>query len=119
MEWREVESLDARFANLEHQMRGVAVAWLVLIVVTALLQLWAVSALSAPPEVLKVRRVEILDGAGQRRLDLGLAPDGSPRVRLYDDQGIQRLGLSVTPERSGLTVFDAQGRQRVMLAAPK
>ena len=60
-----------------------------------------------------------MDAAGNIRLRLGVAADGTPSVRLYDTAGIRRLELAVADEGPGVTVFDAQGKQRTMLVAPR
>lgn len=104
----------------EDGVRPVALAWLALGCLLVFLVLWThpASSFHVASEVLRVRRLEIVDGAGNIRLRAGVAPDGAPSVRLYDGAGIRRLELSVPAEGPGVAVFDAQGKQRAMIVAP-
>src|SRR5262249_12869977 len=104
----------------EDDLRRRVLAWLMLGALLASLVLWprSKSSLRESPEVLQVRRVEIVDDSGNVRLRIGVASDGAPSVRLYDAAGIRRLELAVPTEGPGVTVFDAQGKERLMLVAP-
>lgn len=104
----------------EDDARGPVLAWLMLGCLLASLALWMRPTPSVPesPEVLRVRKVEIVDGAGNIRLRVGVDTDGAPSLRLYDGAGIRRLELAVPADGPGVTVFDAQGKERVLLVAP-
>ncbi len=102
-------------------MRRWGAAWLTVGCLLASLAIWIRPAPSslASPEALQVRKIEVVDADGNIRLRLGVATDGTPSVRLYDAAGIRRLELTVADEGPGVTVFDAQGKQRTMLVAPR
>jgi hypothetical protein len=48
---------------------------------------------------------------------MGVAPDGTPSVRLYDYAGTRRLELAVRPDGPTVKMFDGQGVERRMLEA--
>jgi hypothetical protein len=67
-------------------------------------------------EVLRARRIEVVDAAGRMRIGLGVRSDGLPGLTLRDAAGRVRVGLVVLPEGTGLNLSDAAGRTRATLA---
>lgn len=106
--------------NPERDVGRAVLTWLMLGCLLAAWALWIhpASSFHDSPEVLRVRRVEIVDGAGNIRLRIGVAADGAPTLRLYDGAGTRRLELAVPDEGPGVTMFDARGKERSMLVVP-
>lgn len=106
--------------SAEGDLRRAVLAWLMLGCLVASWALWTrpTPSFQDSPEVLRVRKVEIIDGAGNIRLRIGVAADGAPSLRLYDGAGTRRLEVAVPAEGPGVSVFDAQGKERLMLLAP-
>jgi len=92
------------------------VGGLVFMFLSALLALW-VARPFAPPDALRVHRIEIVDHAGQSRISLGLAPDGMPRMRFYDSRGVSRLVVAVTDDGVGIAFSDSRGQERGIVGA--
>ena len=46
------------------------------------------------PQVIRAERFEVVDKNGKVRGELGLRSDGVPVLRLYDEDGAPRVGLS-------------------------
>jgi len=71
-----------------------------------------------PPvqDTVRAKRFEVVDDAGETRIVLAVAADGSPRLAFYDENGKPRVGLIVLPDgNSGLDFFDQNGKIRAML----
>jgi len=114
MERQESELLLARVERLERRLRVAVVGWVVSIATVVVLGV-AVQAISQP-EVLRARRIEVVDTAGRARIVLGVLPDGSLGLGLWDAAGRPRIGLGVAPDRSpALGLSDAAGRPRIGL----
>ncbi len=111
-------SAIAELSRLRVRVHGMVVFVLILAVLLAVLGVWVRRTTTAtPPKVLQVRRIELVDHAGRMRLVLDTAQEGAPRITLYDEAGMPRLGLAVSPEGSSVTFLDADGRDRLSLAA--
>lgn len=65
---------------------------------------------SAAAKVVRARRFEVVDEAGETRAALRVLPDGSPGLDLYDAAGEVRAGLEVNRDGSpALRLADAAG----------
>lgn len=116
MEGQGLEALRARLEQVERRLRFAAVAWVASVLVAILLGVAAQQAVSQP-EVLRARRIEVVDAAGRTRISLGTAPDGTSWLGLQDAAGEIRAGLAVFPDGSPrLTLWDAA--ERVLFRAP-
>lgn len=111
----EVEILRARVERLERRMRMVVAGWVVSVAVFVLLGV-AVQQAVSQPEVLRARRMEVVDAAGRVRIALTVLPDGSAALALGDAAGQGRITFNVAPDGSaGLGFQDAAGRSRILL----
>jgi hypothetical protein len=91
-------------------MRVVVAGWVLSVAVFVLLGV-AVQQAVSQPEVLRARRIEVVDTAGRLRIALGVASDGSPGLGFWDTTGRVRIALVVDPDGSpGLSLHDAAGR---------
>jgi hypothetical protein len=115
-EGQEFEILRARLQRLERRVLVVTLGW-VLSVATFVLLGVAVQQAVSQPEVLRARRIEVVDAAGRLRILLGVLPDGTPMLGLSDAARRLRIGLAVHPNGlAQLTLGDAAGRTRISLA---
>jgi hypothetical protein len=65
----------------------------------------------AVAEVVKARRLEMVDAAGNRRAVLSVLPDGNMALLLSDAAGNLRATLNLAPDGSpGLALGNARGR---------
>jgi hypothetical protein len=101
------------------RLRLASVTWFLVggLLVSLASWVWPLSRLHHASEVLQVRTIEVADHAGNVRLRLGVAADGTPSVRLYDYAGTRRLELSVPPQGPTITMFDGRGAERRVLEA--
>jgi hypothetical protein len=70
---------------------------------------------ASPAEVLRAKRVEIVDDEGKVRAVLGTREEGIGGLSVYDESGRVRARLEAgeIPEQgSGLSVFDTNGKPR-------
>lgn len=123
MEWRQESAgfyPEVRSERPEDDLSRAVITWLVLGCLLASLAFWMQPTPSpdASSKGLRVRKIEIVDGAGNTRARIGVDVDGIPSLRLYDSAGMRRLELAVRSEGPGVTVFDALGKERLMLVAP-
>jgi hypothetical protein len=112
-ETQDLSAVLERVKSLERQNRrmkkqGIAIV-IALLILPPLLE-WAY------PETRSkaARAFYVNDSSGHERAALGLNPDGSPILQLYDKQGKARAILGLTEEgRPSLNFFDDQGRGRL------
>lgn len=111
-----VEVLRERLERLEGRMRVVMTGWVLSVAVFVLLGVTAQQTASQP-EVLRARRIEVVDAAGRQRIGLGVAADGISHLSLRDAGGQIRTMLGVAPDGSGsaLGFHDAAGEIRAVL----
>ncbi len=110
MEKQDLEALRLRLERVERRLRFAAVAWVAGVLVVILLGVAVQQAISQP-EVLRARRLEVVDTAGRVRAALGMASDGSSALGLWDATGRVRIAIVVDPDGSpGLSLHDAAGR---------
>lgn len=113
----EVEILRARLERLERRMRVVVAGWVLSAVVFVLLGV-AVQQAVSQPEVLRARRIEVVDAAGRASIMLGVTPDGKVPLLLFFDATGETRGLLGMTLNGGLQLRfnDAAGRARIVLA---
>jgi len=135
----EVELLRSRVDKLEQRVRMVVMGWVLGVTVFLLLGVAVRQAISQP-EVLRARRIEVVDAAGRARISLLVAPDGNYAQFLLQGAAGESIGLAVFadrtlslsladatrvrlqlalhrfPDGSGLTLYDAAGEKRIVLA---
>lgn len=97
MERQEFEVLRTRVQRLERRMRVAVAGWVVSVVVVVLLGV-AVQQAVSQTEVLRARRIEVVDAAGRRRIILEVLPDGTSGLSLWDAAGQARIALTVLPD---------------------
>ncbi len=137
MDAHEFDKLHTRVRTVERRLRLVVTGWIFSLVAFVLLGLWVQQAISQP-SVLRARRLEITDDAGQpriamdavgqrpsvwlsdgsgkRRLGLAVIPPGVPVLWLLDPEERKRIELSVLPDGAGaLVLSDSPGRSRIWL----
>ncbi len=115
MEREEFEALQVHLRTVERKLHRVVTGWMVSLVLLVVLGAWVQQAVSQPA-VVRARRVEIADDAGQARITLD-AVGRRPNLWLYDSSGRKRIGLAVLAE--GIPVFwllDAEERRRIELS---
>jgi hypothetical protein len=126
MEYQDVEVLRSRLDRLERRMRFL-VAGAVLSVGTFVLLGVAVRQAASQPEILRARRIEVVDAVGRTRIILAVFPEGpadpgGPRLVLGDAEGRARIILAVFPEGpvGGPRLFlsDVERRVRISLGVP-
>lgn len=116
MERQEFEVLRARVETMERRMRMIVAGWVLSVAVLVVLGM-AVQQVIAQPDVLRVRRIEVIDAARQPRITLDVTPDGSPELSLRDTVGRTRIMLNVFPdESSAVSLGDMVSRPRIALA---
>lgn len=123
---RELEArLERRLAAVEEERgrsRLLAVASTVGLVLTiATLVFVAVTVLPEDREIvagsISTGEIQFHDDAGVVRGQLGMDADGRSRLTLADEDGQERIGLTVLPDGSpGVTVNGPDGRPRAVLA---
>jgi len=137
MEGFEYERVHNHLRMLERRLRMVVSAWIVSVVALVVLSVWVQQAISQP-SILRGRRLEIADEAGQtlisldavgkrpslwffdmtgkRRMGLTVVPPGVPVFWLLDPEERKRIELSVLPDGAGaLVISDGPGRNRLWL----
>lgn len=113
-EGQEFEILRERLERLERRMRVVVAGWVLSVAVFVLLGVTVQQAVSQP-EVLRARRIDVVDAAGRIRIMLAVTPDGSV-LAFSDAAGRQPITLGVLSDGSSALGFaDAAGRKRIML----
>lgn len=124
------QDIDSRIAAIQRQCSQLRMA-LVLILIGALASFaWATRATAQQTQISQVLRVRTLiveDAAGQPRIVIGAPiPQSSSRVglRINDDRGIERLGMSLQANGNMVLGFDAPpgtgdeaNRERITLVA--
>lgn len=137
MDSPEFDRLHAHLRLVERRVRMVVMGWVLSLVAIVVLGLWVQQAISQP-SVLRGRRLEIADEAGQtrialdavgnrpslwlfdtagkRRMGLAVVPPGVPVLWLLDPEEQKRIELSVLPDGAGaLVLSDGPGRSRIWL----
>ncbi len=114
MEMQEVEDMRKRLERLERHLR-IIVAGSVSGILLAVVLGMAVQRATAQPSVLRVRSVEVVDGAGRVRITLRVFPDGGPGLLFSDTQGRSRVVLGSEPGAS-LVLGDGTGMTDIMLS---
>jgi hypothetical protein len=71
-------------------------------------------AAEAIPKVVRAQTFELTDAAGKTRAWLGTLADGTTLLRLYDNEGKQKV---VVDSRGEIVVLDAEGKPRVTAGA--
>ncbi|MBM3500865.1 MAG: hypothetical protein FJX74_19575 [Armatimonadetes bacterium] len=116
MEQQEFEALRKRLDRVERRLRVAVVGWVVSIATVAVLVVVQQVVPQPEPEVLRARRIEVVDAAGRARIVLDTAPSGSPVLILLDAAGRGRIALDVSPGGTQMLIFwDAAGRARIGL----
>ncbi len=72
----------------------------------------------SPAEVLRAKRLEVVDDEGKVRAALGTDEKGIGGLSVYDESGRLRASLEageIPGEASGLSVFDANGKPRAIV----
>ena len=67
------------------------------------------------PDEMELRRLSIVDGQGQTRIDLAVTEVG-PTIRLFDEKGTPRATLFQNADGSGLSLTDARSNTRAGLS---
>jgi hypothetical protein len=106
MEHQEFDILRARVERLERRMRVVVAGWVLSVAVFVLLGVAVQQAISQP-EVLRARRIEVVDAAGRERIGLDVNPEGNARMQFLDVRGRTRMFL--TTDGPGIALFDEAG----------
>lgn len=88
-----------------------------LTLVALLSQLNAVTAQNLPDDVVRARTWELVDGRGQIRASMEIAPEGDVVLRLRDRTGTIRVKLSAGETGSGLLLLDNTTEPGVQLGA--
>lgn len=100
--------LERRLATLERRQRIAATA-----VVLALGAAWLAGARAGDDEVLRARKIEMIDAEGRVRAELAIDADGSAGLFLRDAEGRVR-GCAIHDEaQTGFFALDTQGQVRV------
>jgi hypothetical protein len=117
MEQPNYEALRTRLHAVEGRLRFVVVAWLLSVVVVMLFGV-GVQRAASQSDVLRARRIEVVDSTGRPRIVLALSPqDGSPGLVLLNEAGRIRVSLALLPGgASGLVLSDGAGRERISLS---
>jgi hypothetical protein len=74
---------------------------------------------TSPAEVLRAKRLEIVDDEGKVRAVLGTREEGIGVVSVYDQSGRVRASLEageIPEQASGLSVFDTNGKPRAVVS---
>jgi len=122
--------IDSRIAAIERQCRQLRIAVVLVLIGALTLSAWTTrTAAQQPqsPQVLRVRTLIVEDEGGQPRVVIGAPmPQSSNRVglRINDDRGVERLGMSLQPDGSMVLGFDApvgtgddRNRERITIVA--
>ena len=122
--------IDSRIAAIQRQCRQLQIALALMLIAVLASSAWATRAAAQQPQdpqVLRVRTLIVEDAAGQPRIVIGAPiPQSSNRVglRINDDRGVERLGLSLQPNGDMVLGFDAppgtgdeRNRERITLVA--
>lgn len=70
---------------------------------------------SGVQDVIRAKRLEMVDDAGKARIALETLPSGGARVALYDEKGALRAILAAAAVGPGLVMFDEKGQERADL----
>lgn len=124
------QDLDSRIAAIQRQCRQLRIALVLMLIGSVAASAWTTRTAAQQPqgsEVLRVRTLIVEDAAGQPRVVIGAPiPQSSNRVglRINDDRGVERLGLSLQSNGDMVLGFDAppgtgdeRNRERITLVA--
>jgi hypothetical protein len=113
----ESELLCTRLKKLEARIHAIVTGWVLSLVVVVFLGV-AVRQTLAQPDVLRARRIEVIDAAGRVRGGLGIQQDGTSELFLADSTQRRRIRLQVFVDGSlELGFYDAKGGGRAALTA--
>ncbi len=73
--------------------------------------------LALPIRAVEPGRVTVMDSSGRLRAAVGVLPDGSPFLGLYDEHGVSRLNLGLVDGAPHLIFADPSGKSKIALAA--
>lgn len=109
-------SIDARLFVLERRSR-VLVSALTALIATLVLTAFAARAQSPAsdpvPEVVRARRVQLVDAEGRVRAEPGIDAEGAAGLFVLDAAGRTRATVVHDDSQSGLFLLDAEGTVRV------
>ena len=111
----DLQEIRGRHARMEILFKLVVAGWALTTAMLGFL-LAAPGQGSPQAQTVRVRDLQITDAQGKPRIELGLLPDGTFGVALYDDFHVSRLKLDVHSNgQSGLGFRDAGGKVRMWL----
>ena len=100
-----------RIESLEREVQRLRTSLLVLAV--ALVAMFALGATKGTPDVLKLRRLVIVDEAGKERISATAYPGVASALTLTDSNGKPRIALSTTPDgKATIGHIDENGKTR-------
>ena len=110
-----IETLARRLDRVERENRWLKQAGVVALVVIAAVGLIG-QATGKVAKVVEAERFVLLDASGETRAVL-IQTKGGSSLNLYDEKGKLRIGLvSGAADETGLSLYDAAGEGRAMLA---
>jgi hypothetical protein len=122
--------IETRIQTVERECRNLRIALVLALISALMLTAWTTRTAGQQPQspqVLRVRTLIVEDEAGQPRVVIGAPmPQSSNRVglRINDDRGVERLGMSLQPNGSMVLGFDAppgtgddRNRERITIVA--
>lgn len=102
---RAISAVAGRLNRLEQENRRLRRVGAAGLLVLSALVLTAQTPPAYVSRVVEAERFVVRDAKGTTRAAIGLAPDGSASLALYDRQGDSRAGLIVRPDGSPGVVF--------------
>ncbi len=111
-----METLARRLDRVERENRRLKQAGVVALAVIAAVVLMGQATESKVAKVIEAERFVLLDPSGEIRAVL-IQTKGGSSLHLYDEKGKLRVGLvSGAADETGLSLYDADGEGRAMLA---
>lgn len=102
-----MEALNERLEQLERRVKLLFVPLAIAILLIAV-DLWK---RTTTVGLVRVERLEIVDGSGRTLMVLGRNPFGQPVITIHDVNGNQRFGVSLDADGSAMVaIFDERGR---------
>ena len=103
-----------RIQRLEHDMRRLREAMLVLVIAWFASFVWSVT--QATPDELTLRRLAIVDDDGKERIVATTSREGGADLSHFDTDGRMRIRAGTNPEGdANVQHLDPDGRQRINL----
>ncbi|MGH8103302.1 MAG: hypothetical protein ACREJQ_02135, partial [bacterium] len=72
---------------------------------------------AAVPDVLRAKRLEIVDNKGRSRIEMDAALNYGPALRLVDERDVMRAEFAVSGDGTQLFLYDGGGKVRASLSA--